>query len=244
MIRELAGPYALQTCFKQMQDSLFYQTEVIQRPNEVRNWNEYALRVNQETSWQFSNGEEHDMINTFNNDGAHISIKWLIQQVTQRGLDVRHLLRVRHAATGTVHYLVVLPDGRYICNCGMPSNLGIPCRHYFRIWLDVEGLPFHISLIRPRWHQNPSNSTGAIAAVCRTHQLQPDEFRFQATVISSAFASNPLDTTSHSATPAPRTQTIPAREVFHNVQTAIRPLLAGVQTAEQVEDLVQSLADL
>lgn len=25
----------------------------------------------------------------------------------------------------SVHYLAVLPDGRYICNCCMPLNLGI-----------------------------------------------------------------------------------------------------------------------
>ncbi|KAK7020955.1 hypothetical protein R3P38DRAFT_2525090, partial [Favolaschia claudopus] len=56
--------------------------------------------------------------------------------------------------------------------------------------------------------------------------------------------SNPLDTTSLPATPAPRTQTLPSRDVFHNVQTAIRPLLTGIQTAEQLDELVQSLNDL
>ena len=64
------------------------------------------------------------------------------------------------------------------------------------------------------------------------------------TTIKSVFASNPIDTTSHAATPPPRTQTVPARAVFHDVQAAIRPLLAGVQTSEQVDDLVQSLQDL
>ncbi|KAJ7163199.1 hypothetical protein C8R46DRAFT_903798, partial [Mycena filopes] len=62
--------------------------------------------------------------------------------------------------------------------------------------------------------------------------------------IRSAFASNPLDTTSHETTPPPRTQTVPAREVFHNVQAALRPLMAGVQTREQVADLVHGLQDL
>ncbi|KAJ6597637.1 hypothetical protein DFH09DRAFT_828924, partial [Mycena vulgaris] len=46
------------------------------------------------------------------------------------------------------------------------------------------------------------------------------------------------------ATPPPRTQTLPDRAVFHDVQAAIRPLLAGVQTSEQVDDPVQSLQDL
>ncbi|KAJ6482220.1 hypothetical protein C8R47DRAFT_982076, partial [Mycena vitilis] len=129
MLRDHAGPLGLQTCYKQMQDSLFYSTEVVQRLNEV-------------TSWQ--------IINTFDNDKAHVSVQWLIALVTKRGLTIRHLLRVKHESTGVVHYVAVLSDGRYICDCCMPSNFGIPCRHFFRIWIDVQNLPFHISLLRPR----------------------------------------------------------------------------------------------
>ncbi|KAJ7112253.1 hypothetical protein C8R44DRAFT_632289, partial [Mycena epipterygia] len=129
MLRDYAGPFALQTCYKQMQDSLFYSTEVIQRPNEIGSW---------------------QMLNTFNNDKAHVPVQWLIALVTKRGLTVRHLLLVKHESTGAVHYIAILSDGRYVCDCCMPSNLGIPCRHYFRIWIDVQNLPFHISLIRPR----------------------------------------------------------------------------------------------
>ncbi|KAJ7327953.1 hypothetical protein DFH08DRAFT_710016, partial [Mycena albidolilacea] len=40
------------------------------------------------------------------------------------------------------------------------------------------------------------------------------------------------------------TQTVPARDVFHNVQSAICPLIAGIQTQEQVTDLIQSLETL
>ncbi|KAK7020954.1 hypothetical protein R3P38DRAFT_2534900 [Favolaschia claudopus] len=96
------------------------------------------------------------MISTFDNDNTHVSLQWLIQQVTQHGLEVRHLLRVRHAASGALHYLAVLPDGRYVCNCCMPSNLGIPCRHYFRIWLDVQSLPFHGSIVTASCHDTMS----------------------------------------------------------------------------------------
>ncbi|KAJ7163200.1 hypothetical protein C8R46DRAFT_861874, partial [Mycena filopes] len=126
ILRDHAGPFALQTCYKQMQESLFYSTEVIQRPNEVASW---------------------QMLNVFNNDKAHVSVQWLIALITKRGLTVRHLLRVKHESTGVVHYIAVLSDGRYVCDCCMPSNLGIPCRHFFRIWVDVQNLPFHISLI-------------------------------------------------------------------------------------------------
>ncbi|KAJ7112520.1 hypothetical protein C8R44DRAFT_590017, partial [Mycena epipterygia] len=42
----------------------------------------------------------------------------------------------------------------------------------------------------------------------------------------------------------PRTQTVPARDVFHNVQAASRPLIAGIHTREQVYNLIQSLEEL
>ncbi|KAJ7218949.1 hypothetical protein C8J57DRAFT_1095387, partial [Mycena rebaudengoi] len=37
------------------------------------------------------------------------------------------------------------------------------------------------------------------------------------------------------------TETLPALEVFHEVQTALRPLVAHLQTREQVDSLLQSL---
>ncbi|KAF8187870.1 hypothetical protein K438DRAFT_1907479 [Mycena galopus ATCC 62051] len=163
------------------------------------------------------------MINSFENDRARI---------TKRGLTVRHLLMVKHESTGVVHYVAVLPDGRYVCDCCMPSNIGIPCRHYFRIWIDVQNMPFHISLIRPRWYQDPAFAVESIPAICRNRELGVEEFRLPTKTIRSAFASNPLDSTSHQTTPPPRTQTVPARDVFHNVQAAVRPLIAGIQTRE------------
>ncbi|KAJ7832354.1 hypothetical protein B0H14DRAFT_2364768 [Mycena olivaceomarginata] len=184
------------------------------------------------------------MLNVFENDKAHISVKWLLQLVTKRGLWVQHLLVVRHTSTGASHYVVILSDGRYICNCCMPAHLGIPWRHYFRLWVDVQNLPFHISLIRPRWYQNPNAAIESVPAVCRARELGPQEFRLPARTIRSAFASNPLDSTSHESTPPPATQTVPARDVFHNVQAAIRPLIAGIQTREQVADLIHNLEGL
>ncbi|KAJ6553226.1 hypothetical protein B0H19DRAFT_1295886 [Mycena capillaripes] len=95
-----------------------------------------------------------------------------------------------------------------------------------------------------RWYQDPGAAVELASAVCRTHELDSQEFKLPTKTIRSAFASNPLDSTSHDATPPPRTQTLPARDVFHNVQSAIRPLLAGIQTQEQVADLIQSLETL
>ncbi|KAJ6597586.1 hypothetical protein DFH09DRAFT_1071585 [Mycena vulgaris] len=63
--------------------------------------------------------------------------------------------------------------------------MGIPCRHYFRPWINVQGLPFHISLIRPRWYQDPAFTTETIPVVCRTHELKPQEFKFETLTIQS-----------------------------------------------------------
>jgi hypothetical protein len=95
-----------------------------------------------------------------------------------------------------------------------------------------------------RWLQNPDFAVESIAAVSRVRGLGPQEFQLPTRTLRSAFASNPLDNTSHETTPPPRTQTIPARDVLHNVQAAIRPLIAGIQTREQVSELIHSLRDL
>ncbi|KAJ7845042.1 hypothetical protein B0H14DRAFT_2358320, partial [Mycena olivaceomarginata] len=122
MLLDYAGPFAFQTCYKQMQLSLFYiNARMRPNPGQV--------------------GLLKQMLNVFENDKAHISVKWLLQLVTKRGLWVRHLLVVRHTSRGASHYAVILSDGRYIYDCCMPANLGIPCRHYFRLWVDFKTYP-------------------------------------------------------------------------------------------------------
>lgn len=95
-----------------------------------------------------------------------------------------------------------------------------------------------------RWYQDPGAAVESVPAVCRMCELGPQEFRLPTRTIQSAFDSNPLDSTSQETTPPPQTQTVPARDVFHNVQAAIRPLIAGIQTREQVADLLDSLGKL
>lgn len=51
---------------------------------------------------------------------------------------------------GAVHHIIILADMRYLCDCGMSMNVGIPCRHYFRVLQTVRDLPFHIGLVRSR----------------------------------------------------------------------------------------------
>ncbi|KAJ7750638.1 hypothetical protein B0H16DRAFT_1318601 [Mycena metata] len=47
--------------------------------------------------------------------------------------------------------------------------------------------------------------------------------------------------TLHTPVTARPTETLPARDVFHEIQTAIRPLMAHVETREQVDDLLRNL---
>ena len=90
------------------------------------------------------------MINNFANNNAWISKKWLLWLIDGRGLKVKHLLQVNHLGTGTSHHLAMLKDGCYICDCCMGLNLGIPCHHYFQILTKVQGMKFHVGLVRTR----------------------------------------------------------------------------------------------
>lgn len=91
------------------------------------------------------------MINNFSNDYARLSIKWLFRLIDGRGLKVKHLLEVAHLGKGVVHYLAILGDGHYICDCCMGSNLGVPCRHYLQVLTKVQGMKFNIGLVRARY---------------------------------------------------------------------------------------------
>ncbi|KAJ7301095.1 hypothetical protein DFH08DRAFT_649662, partial [Mycena albidolilacea] len=82
MLRDHAGPLALQTCYKQMQLSLFYSTEVMQRPHEVDSWR---------------------MINSFENDRARVSMRWVISLITKRSLTVHHILIMSTLCTRSFH---------------------------------------------------------------------------------------------------------------------------------------------
>lgn len=111
---------------------------------------EYAVQVDEETGYDWIDGEEkvspgpsqlgvftlkfllnvhvQRMLSQFNNDKVYISTKWLLRLINGRGLNVIHLLRILHLGTNATHYLAILPDNRYVCDCCMGINLGIPCR--------------------------------------------------------------------------------------------------------------------
>ncbi|KAF9488056.1 hypothetical protein BDN71DRAFT_1367621, partial [Pleurotus eryngii] len=121
-----AGPFALHTTYKEMSASVYYQIRTLLLPDGVRNWS---------------------ALNTFQNDSAYISTQFLLRLITGRGYNVKHLFRIQHIATKAMHILVVLTDGRYICDCCMGMNLGIPCRHFWCAMTHIQSLGFHIGMI-------------------------------------------------------------------------------------------------
>ncbi|KAJ6543450.1 hypothetical protein DFH09DRAFT_928671 [Mycena vulgaris] len=129
LLRENVGPFALQTCFKQMELSMFYSARVLQLPEGICDW---------------------EPRNTFINDNTYIGTRFLLRLIRERGLVPAHLIQIIHTKTGATHIIALFNDGRYLCDCCMGSNLGVVCRHYFVAWVKIPGLPFHISLIRPR----------------------------------------------------------------------------------------------
>ncbi|KAJ7615824.1 hypothetical protein FB45DRAFT_757565 [Roridomyces roridus] len=189
------------------------------------------------------------MINAFEDDRVYISTKWFMDLIQQRGLRVKHLIRVIHRTTSTAHYVVLLSDGRYLCDCCMGTNLGLTCRHFFTLWIAIQDLPFHLSLIRARWYQNPDVDLGTIPAVTKQRAIQRDHIRIDfARIPNPDFGlTSPLKLTKEptlSKKSSSATETLPARDVFHEIQSSLRPLLNGVETREQVDELLSSLGEI
>ncbi|KAJ7784244.1 hypothetical protein B0H16DRAFT_1296332 [Mycena metata] len=186
------------------------------------------------------------MINPFEDDSAYIGARWLMSLVRQRGLRVKHLIRVIHRSTGKSHYVVLLRDGRYLCDCCMDQNLGLVCRHFFSLWITIQDLPFHLGLIRARWLQDPAVDVQSLPVVSKQRLIDPT----QSSIDFRPIPRLDFGLTAHpdSKLTAPQssnpTETLPAREVYHEIQTAIRPFMAHVHTREQVDELLGSLNNI
>lgn len=76
LLRRHAGPFGLQSCYRQMADSLYYRTEVIQRPNGLRDWvrwyicayhllanvryqSQFVVKMEQTGSFDWERNEQH-----------------------------------------------------------------------------------------------------------------------------------------------------------------------------------------
>ena len=59
--------------------------------------------------------------------------------------------------------------------------------------------------------------------------------------LPTALISNPLDRSYATGTPDPPTHTLPSRVVYTEAQAHLKPLLRGIQTREQMDELVRDL---
>ena len=56
-------------------------------------------------------------------------------------------------------------DGMHICTCMELVHIGIPCRHFFRIWCDTPMARCHIKLIPSRWYNEIRQGNSTLSAM-------------------------------------------------------------------------------
>ncbi|KAJ6617075.1 hypothetical protein B0H10DRAFT_1798083 [Mycena sp. CBHHK59/15] len=183
-------------------------------------------------------------MNNFTNDTAYMETQWLLRLIQNQGLVPVHLVKVTHMSAGAIHIIAILPDGRYVCDCCMGLNLGLVCRHYFTAWLKMPGLPFHISLIRARWYQDPQLAVAELDAVIFQNRPSSRLVEFTARSLAAGSVSNPVAAVPRGPEPTPPTQTIPQRRVYHELQADLRSMMSGIQTQEQLDDLRERLGQI
>ena len=79
----------------------------------------------------------------------------------------------------------------------------------------------------------PPTPSESVASVTHHHQAPP-----------RILFANPLERISAHATPPPSTQTVGARTVNQEATAALRPIIEGVRTQEELDDVLDDLRDL
>ncbi|KAG6815837.1 hypothetical protein H0H93_008927 [Arthromyces matolae] len=119
-------------------------------------------------------------------------------------------------------------------------------RTYTPEMLDLRLWEYRAAIIS-RWYQDKKLELRNIPAVpAREAQAIRTDIHLSASRETPLIEANPLQVSVHRAATVPPnpTQTIPARTVFHEANAALRPLTNGIQTQEQLNDLLQDLEDL
>lgn len=81
-------------------------------------------------------------------DSTAVAVNYLARDLLERGCTIAGAFEVRHKATGKSHAVLVLGTGELVCDCGTPTNLGLPCRHNFAT--HIAGVPFSMKQICQR----------------------------------------------------------------------------------------------
>ncbi|KAJ7284777.1 hypothetical protein C8J57DRAFT_1052247 [Mycena rebaudengoi] len=189
--------------------------------------------------------------NDFSNDNAYIEGPFLLRIVKDCGLQPLHIILIKHVSSAATHLLVIFTDGRYMCDYCMGTNMGIPCQHYFTTWVKIPDLPFHVSLIRARWFQDPGLDVRSTPTV--THNSHTSHsVRFSAINLPGILVSNPLSSNlllqNQQGPPAspetPGTRTIGQRKVYNALLANMCSMMALIQMEEQLEDLRDRLGQI
>ncbi|PPR02896.1 hypothetical protein CVT24_002280, partial [Panaeolus cyanescens] len=240
LIRKHAGPYALHVAYKQMEESLGYTANVIQLPAGIKTWTEYAVKSAPEPGFSSSDHEQRGMINDFSNDHAYISTRWLLRLAINQGLTVTTLLQIRHMGTGSRHCLAILTEGNFLCDCCMPSNSGMPCRHFYQAMQKMPSLKFKIGFIRSRWLKDRNLDPDSIPAVgLENSQPRREQIATTTEAALPPAAANPLERRPERL----ETDTIDARTVHHEINGVLKELAADARTSGQLDDLMEELME-
>ncbi|KAJ7681725.1 hypothetical protein B0H14DRAFT_2422684, partial [Mycena olivaceomarginata] len=189
--------------------------------------------------------------NNFTNDRAYIGTRFLLCLVREQGVTPSHLLRITHTATSVVHIIALFPDGWYLCDCCMGTNLGVVCCHYFVAWTRIprtSSLAHSQALIVFSWYQKPDLDTKTTEVV--THRKHTSHtIRYPAASLPTALIANPVSSAAIArnathVTPPPPVRTIGQRTVHTALQAEVRSLMSGIQTDEQLQAMCTQLANI
>ncbi|KZW01721.1 hypothetical protein EXIGLDRAFT_691741 [Exidia glandulosa HHB12029] len=225
----------MQLC--QMENSMFYKVEVLRLPPGHQHWTDGAIGA-ETLPEQLPAQEDLQSMDPYASDIICLSTKYVLSVIASHKLRVTHLFTVKHTSSHATHTMAVLDPHRHVCDCMMLTNLGVPCRHFWAVWQNVQGMLFHIGLIRPRWLNNHALDVASIAPVTQTHAVQESRLNLPADTVASAL-SNPLAEVS--GTPAPPTRSLGPQTIYDEGLAVFTPLLNTVQTQEELDDLVQQL---
>ena len=97
-----------------------------------------------------------------------------------------------------------------------------------------------------RWYQDHSLDVTRVPAVSLDNVTRGTSLRLRSQPTSALVnLSNPLDSSAPHLRPGSLpTKTLNAREVYHEAQEALKPLLNGVITQEDLDDLKEELSEL
>jgi hypothetical protein len=103
-----------------------------------------------------------------------------------------------------------------------------------------------INQFMPRWYKNPKRDHSVVSSCTFDHAGAFSQHSSNQNHLPGVLLSNPIERVPHAqeATPVPSTTTVGAREVNHEANAILRPMLAAIRTQEELEEVVEDLRAL